>query len=285
VRPISSAAVTAPQPVSASSRAVRGDQGEQLALEPVHPAGQRAQRRDLLARDPHAGAGSQPTQASINASQLPGIGERAAAERALELGAQLEQMPAQPVLHAGALDDEILAVIREQADLHRGLVEVGGGEGLHAVLDRRSGDRQRVDLIRLARLALPAPGGAHPVRRHPHDPLTSRDQRLLEVARDVPAVLDRPHPLVIQPARPPHGGQIPRLLGRDLAGAALSPGPRVDRRQRVRALVRVRSDHDHAHRPFDLVQRRRSGSPADNRHSGRCHAPTDMAADLSSARE
>jgi hypothetical protein len=66
------------------------------------------------------------------------------------------------------------------------------------------------------------------VRRHPHHPLTGRDQRLLEPPRDVPAVLDRPQPLVIEPAPPAHGGQIPLLLSSDLAGAALSARPRVD---------------------------------------------------------
>ena len=90
---------------------VRHDQGMQLALERVHPAGQRAQLRDLLARDPDAGAGGQPMQPSIDAGELPRLGERAAPQRSLELGAQLEQMPAQPVLGAGALGDEILAVI------------------------------------------------------------------------------------------------------------------------------------------------------------------------------
>ena len=88
------------------------------------------------------------------------------------------------------------------------------------------------------------------MRRHPHDPLTGRDQRLLERPRDVPAVLDRPHPLPIEPARPAHRGQIPRPLGPDLARAALPTGPRVHGRQRMRALVRVRSDHDHPRRPF-----------------------------------
>jgi hypothetical protein len=64
---------------------VRRDQGMQLALERIRPAGQHAQLRDLLARDPDAGARGQATQASIDASELPGSGQRAAAERALEL--------------------------------------------------------------------------------------------------------------------------------------------------------------------------------------------------------
>jgi hypothetical protein len=251
VRPISSAAVSAPQPVSASSCgrcALTRD--EQLALERVRLAAQHAELRDLLARDPYPGAGGQPTQASIDPAELTGIGERAAPKRALEFGAELQQMPAQPVLHPGALGDEILAVIGEQPDLHRALIEVRGGKALHAVLDHRPGDRERVDLIRLARLALPAPGSTHPVRSDADDQLPGRDQRLLEPPRDVPAVLDRPDAFLIQPTRPAHRRQMARLLGLDLAGAALAARPRVDRRQRVPALVRVRPDHDHLHRPF-----------------------------------
>src|SRR5215207_7019096 len=249
-------------------RAVRPDQRKQLALERVRLAGQHAQLRDLLARAAHPSAGGLPAQAPVTPIELARLLERAALDRALKLWAELEQMPAQPVLHAGALGDEIPAVIADQPDLHRFLIEMGGGEALHPVLDHGAGDRERVDLVRLARLALPAPGGAHPARRYPYDPLAGREQRLLEPPRDVPAVLDRPHPLVIEPARPAHRGQMPRLLGLDLARAAHPTGSLVDGRQRVRALVRVRPDHDHLHRPF-VIDHRRSGSPADSSHSGR----------------
>src|ERR671911_2584842 len=102
------------------------------------------------------------------------------------------------------------------------------GEALHAVLDDRPRDRERVDLIRLARRALAAAGCPHPVRRDAHDPLAGRDQRLLEPARDMPAVLDRPHPLVIESARPAQRGQMSRLLGLDLALAALAARSLVD---------------------------------------------------------
>jgi len=40
-------------------------------------------------------------------------------------------------------------VIRQQADLHRALIQIGGGERVRAVFDDRAGDRQRVDLIDL----------------------------------------------------------------------------------------------------------------------------------------
>jgi hypothetical protein len=89
-------------------------------------------------------------------------------------------MPPQPVLRAGPLGDEVLAVVRKQPDLHRPLVQIGGREPLDAVLYDCSRDRERVDLIGLARLALPAPGGAHHPRRDSDDPLTGRDQCLLQ---------------------------------------------------------------------------------------------------------
>ena len=118
-------------------------------------------------------------------------------------------MPPQPVDRAGALDDEIMTVIEQQADLHRLLVQIRDRELLDSVLDDRPRDRERVDLIRLARLPLPLAGGAHPVRRDPHDPLTGSQQRLLQTPRDVPAVLDRPDPLLVQAPSPPDRGQMP----------------------------------------------------------------------------
>ena len=62
-------------------------------------------------------------------------------------------MPAQPVHRAGALGDEIVAVFDQQPDLHRLLIEIGGRELLNSVSHNRTRDRQRVDLIGLARLA------------------------------------------------------------------------------------------------------------------------------------
>jgi hypothetical protein len=78
------------------------------------------------------------------------------------------------------------------------------------------------------------------MRRDAHDPLAGGQQRLLEPARDVPAILDRPHPLLIQAARPPDRGEMPRIIRLDLPAAADPAGSLVDRRERVRALVRVR---------------------------------------------
>lgn len=66
-------------------------------------------------------------------------------------------------------------MVRDEPDLHCPLVQVGSRERLDAICDGRAGDRQGVDLIGLAPLALTLARGAHPLRRHPHDPLPGRD--------------------------------------------------------------------------------------------------------------
>jgi len=114
-----------------------------------------------------------------------------------------------------------------------------------AVLDDRAGDRQCIDLIRFTGLPLVATGFPHPVRSDTHDLFPSCEQRLLKPTRNRPTVLDRPHPLLIQATSPLDRGKMPSFLGLDLPLSAHSARSLVDRRQRVRALVRVRPDHDH----------------------------------------
>jgi hypothetical protein len=72
----------------------------------------------------------------------PRLVERAALERVFELGGEFEQMPPQPVDHARALDDEVVAVIKQQADLHRLLVQVRDRELLDPVLDDRASSQR-----------------------------------------------------------------------------------------------------------------------------------------------
>jgi hypothetical protein len=79
-------------------------------------------------------------------------------QRGLEFGRQVNYVPAQAVLRACALGHEILAVVGEQPDLQRCLVQMGDREALDAFLQHRAGDRPRVDLIGLARLALAQAG-------------------------------------------------------------------------------------------------------------------------------
>ena len=60
----------------------------------------------------------------------------------------------------------------------------------------------RVDAVGLAAIAAAAALAGHQPGRDPDDALAADEQEPLERARDVPAVLDRPHPLVAQAARP-----------------------------------------------------------------------------------
>ena len=104
VWPIRIAAVSAPQPLLGQQLgAVRGDELSQLAVQRVDLAAQAAQLGDLLARDAHARAGLELAQPAVDAVKHARFVERAALQRALQLGAQLEQMPAQPVDGAGEL--------------------------------------------------------------------------------------------------------------------------------------------------------------------------------------
>ena len=67
----------------------------------------------------------------------------------------------------------------------------------------------------------------------------------------VPAVLDRPHPLAVERRAPTAAGpRTTAACARTVRSAATRPVAGIDRRQRVRDLVRVRPDHDHPHRPF-----------------------------------
>ena len=87
------------------------------------------------------------------------------------------------------------------------------------------------------------------MRRDAHDAFTGGDQRLLEAPRHMAAVLDRPDAIVVRPRAQRSASRCPASFAA-ISGTRVAAGPVVDRRQRVRALVRVRSDHDHPHRPF-----------------------------------
>ena len=50
------------------------------------------------------------------------------------------------------------------------------------------------------------------MQRHAQDTLESCQLRLLEPPRHMPAVLDRPHPVLVQTTSPPNRGQVPRIV-------------------------------------------------------------------------
>src|SRR3954463_1598722 len=158
-------------------------------------------------------------------------------------------MPQQRVIELDAMTDQPFAVVDQQPQVEFRSVQVRGREGLKALLHRGAGDDERVDRIRLAALtgALACIRGQ--VRRDPQHPLAALDQESLQRSGDVPAVLERPHAVAVEAARPPQQRAEPApadldgLLAEQLAGRGRHGG------HRVRTLVRVRAKHDHDARP------------------------------------
>jgi hypothetical protein len=156
------------------------------------------------------------TQASRDALEHPRPVELTGGDAYLEFRAKVDQVPAQPADLAGALGNQVRAMIGEQPDLHRTLVEECGRKALYALAQHRSRDSPRIELIGLPRLAFHTSRLAHHLRRDTHHSLANRQQRLLKPAGDMPAVLNRPDSLPAQVARPTQRRQMPGLVGPDL---------------------------------------------------------------------
>jgi hypothetical protein len=154
-------------------------------------------------------------------------------------------MPLQRVVDRNALADQPLAMVNEQPQIEFGALKLRRREGMQAFAQRRPRDRDRVDAVGLPAPASAAPRVGHQLRRHAQDPLAACDQKPLQAAGDVPAVLQRPHPFAAELARPHDkcgqalGANLDRLLAHQFAGRGR------DRGDRVRALVSVRTEHDH----------------------------------------
>ncbi len=222
-----------------------------LLLQGSGALGALADRPAQLAGDAHPGA-------------LLGAGELAshavepedpvqAAGRQLQFGPEVVQVPAQALLVFRASLDEILAVVEQEPQLQGPLVEVGAGKGLGTLSERRPGDGQRIDRVRLAPRAFPPAALAHQLRRHPDHALARGNQEPLEGTGDVAAVLDRPDPFGVEASPPGEELAKPRLpgCGRQLAGELT--GARKHGAAGMGSLVGVRSDHDHWLRPFDWL--------------------------------
>jgi hypothetical protein len=144
-------------------------------------------------------------------------------------------------------------MVNEQPQIEFRTRQLRRWQGIQALAQRRPRDRDRVDAVGLPAPASAAPRVGHQFRRHAQDPLAAFDQKPLQGARDVPAVLQRPHPLAAELACPEDkrgealGADLDRLLADQFAGGGR------DRRDRVRALVGVRTEHNHdlVHLRFD----------------------------------
>jgi hypothetical protein len=121
-------------------------------------------------------------------------------------------------------------VIDQQPQIELGSLELRRREPLEALAQRRPGD---VDRVGLPALATAAPNVGHQPGRDSCDALAPFDQEPLERSRYVPAVLERPHALITQLARPgqqraePLAADLDRSLAEQLAGRRTDSGDRV----------------------------------------------------------
>jgi hypothetical protein len=225
----------------------------ELAVELEDGAGEVAAAADELARDPYLHRLLGATKATGNTVEPDGAVERARRDRQLRV--EVVEVPAQPLLRASALVDEVVAMIDEQLQLsHRWLtwprmIEPG-------LAQRRSGDRERVDRVRLSARAAAPPLRCHQLRRHTHQPLAHSEQLALERASQLPAVLNRPEPLRRQRRRP--GDKLTCRADRQLCDRAPDL---INRNRRQRLLVDVHTNHDHADRLLQRWGDRRADRP------------------------
>ena len=159
-------------------------------------------------------------------------------------------MPAQVVDQACARRDQALAVVDEQPDVELDPRRAWRQAARPAFLDRSARDRDRVDHIGLAALTPRVACAGGQLRWDAHDPLAAGKQEPLECARDVAAVLERPHALAAESTRPPQQ-VLKRAALRAHREVRKHPSGRlIERRDRMRGLVCVRPNHDHALVPF-----------------------------------
>jgi hypothetical protein len=160
------------------------------------------------------------------------------------------QVPLQRVVEPDARPDQPFAMVDEQPDVELRPGQLSGRQRPDALCQGRARDGQSIDAIGLAALAARAPGVGHQPRRDPNHPLAAGDQKPLEGPRHVPAVLQRPHPIRAESARPPQHGIEPASAHRGGLLIEHLARRRGDSGERVRALVHVRTEHDHQLRPF-----------------------------------
>src|SRR3954453_1050917 len=129
-------------------------------------------------------------------------------------------MPADPVLDAGSLGDEVIAMVDEQPHLARGPVELRGRKIRFA--PGRARDRERVQSVGLGGSAGAAANAGHHLRRDAHDVLAGAQQVRFERARQVPAVLKRPAPVGPAP-RPAIAARCPSAVAANVLAASSRP--------------------------------------------------------------
>jgi hypothetical protein len=105
-------------------------------------------------------------------------------------------MPAQPGDDAGTLGDQVFTMIDQQPQLT--LDPIQARDRQIRFTQRGPRHRQRINRIGFAIAARRVTHMSHQLRRDPHHRLTRGDQVTLEPPGQVPAILDRPQPLLSQ---------------------------------------------------------------------------------------
>jgi hypothetical protein len=88
---------------------------------------------------------------------------------------------------------------------------------LYTLTQDRASDRPSVDLIGLTGLSFATTGGTHQFRCDPQHSLPRSNERLLEMVRQVAAILYRPSNLPIESVCPAQRFEMPLLPGSDLS--------------------------------------------------------------------
>jgi hypothetical protein len=183
-----------------------------LGFQRLDGLGQFADAAQLVAGDPDAHRLLGPGQPARDPRAPLAVKQRAARE--LHFGPEIVQMPLQRVVDRDPLTNESFAVVDQQPQVELGPVQMRRRKGFEAFAQRGAGDRQRVDAVGLAAPARFAPRRRHQRGMHTQDTFAALDQKPLQRARHVPAILDRPDPLGAQASRP--GQQRHRALGAGL---------------------------------------------------------------------
>ena len=184
----------------------RGGPLFELMVELGDLAVERAATGDELARESHLELLLLAGEPAADALQVGGAGEHP--QRHLVGRVELVQVPAQPLMSSPALVDDRVAVIDQHLQLaKRPLVRPGPAQ--IRLAHRCPRDRERVDRVRLAPRSTCAPLRRHQLRRHPHQLLTGREQLPLQPARQLPAVLQRPQPLLAEARPMPSSSSLP----------------------------------------------------------------------------
>ena len=136
----------------------------------------------------------------------------------------------------------------QQRHLELLLGQACGRQRLESFLQRAAGDRERIDRIGLAALTHTPSRGSHQMRRQPDHDLAVIKQEPLKRPGHMPAVLDHPPALGIQPPAQPNSSPNPsRTAAPPVTDLATEP---VNSYRRVRVLVRINPNCHHVPVPF-----------------------------------